>query len=286
MRESVQAVAGGEVGIGWRQPHYAQLLQRRPKLGFLEVHSENFFADGGAALATLLGARAHYPISLHGVSLSLGSACGLDAAHLNQLVALVERVEPVRVSDHASFARIGSGLHANDLLPIDFSPASLDLMVSRVQQVQERLGRPLLVENLSAYLGWSDPGKLCLSEPEFFNQMTQRSGCGLLLDVNNLVVNARNNGADKLGAVQQACLWIDALRPGQVGEIHLAGHAELAGIVIDDHGSCVSPEVWQVYGHALRRFGLVPSLIEWDSAVPALEVLLGEAAHASGMLAA
>jgi hypothetical protein len=273
-----------EVGIGWRQPHYEAVMKERPALGFLEVHSENFFADGGAALAVLMAGRAHYDISLHGVGLSLGSACGLDAWHLDRLAALVERVEPVRVSDHASFARVGSAfgknLHANDLLPIAFSADGLDVMVANVQQVQERLRRPVLVENLSAYLAWDDDA---ISEPEFFNALTLRSGCGVLLDVNNLVVNARNQGLAKDAAARAACQWIDALRPGTVGEIHLAGHAELPGIVIDDHGSRVSVEVWQVYAHALKHLGRVPSLIEWDTDVPPLAVLLDEARQAQAL---
>jgi uncharacterized protein (UPF0276 family) len=279
--------AASQVGIGWRQPHYDELLQTQPTLGFLELHSENFFADGGAPLAVLMAGRAQYPISLHGVGLSLGSACGLDAWHLDRLAALVERVDPVRVSDHASFARVAgrsghAGLHASDLLPIEFNRASLDLMVSHVQQVQERLRRPILVENLSAYVGWIGDS---MTEPEFFNQLTQRSGCGLLLDVNNLVVNARNRGANKAEAALQAQGWVDAIRRGSVGEVHLAGHAELPGIVIDDHGSRVSAEVWLVFDHALARFGPLPSLIEWDSDVPALSVLLSEAELARQLLA-
>ena len=260
-------------------------MQERPTLGFLEVHSENFFADGGAALALLTEGRAHYDISLHGVGLSLGSACGLDAWHLDRLAALVERIEPVRVSDHASFARVGAPhgkiLHANDLLPIAFSADSLDVMVANVQQVQDRLRRPILVENLSAYLAWDDDA---INEPEFFNALTQRSGCGVLLDVNNLVVNARNQGFTKEAAVQAACQWIDALRVGTVGEIHLAGHAELSGIVIDDHGSRVSAEVWRVYAHAVKRLGRVPSLIEWDTDVPPLAVLIDEARLAQAVM--
>ncbi|MDN3920543.1 DUF692 domain-containing protein [Roseateles violae] len=274
----------GPVGIGWREPHYRALLAERPPLDFIEVHSENFFAEGGAAPALLLQAREQYPVSLHGVGLSLGSACGLDPWHLQRLAALVERVQPLRVSDHASFARVGSGLHANDLLPIGFDDASLSLMVRHVQQVQERLGRQLLVENLSAYLAWDrDDAR---AEPEFFNELARRSGCGLLLDVNNLVVNARNRGADRAAAADAACAWIDALRPAIVGEIHLAGHAELPGIVIDDHGSRVSAEVWRVYAHALRRCGPAPSLIEWDTEVPGLELLLDEAALARERMAA
>ncbi|HEX2009607.1 MAG TPA: DUF692 domain-containing protein [Roseateles sp.] len=268
-------------GIGWRQPHYEALLSERPRLGFLQVHSENFFASGGAAQQVLAAGRAQYPVSLHGVGLSLGSACGLDETHLAKLAGLVKRIEPVRVSDHASFAR-APGRHANDLLPIAFTEASLAIVAANVQRVQERLRRPLLVENLSAYLAWDDD---MLAEPEFFNELSARSGCGLLLDVNNLVVNALNRGADDAGALREACAWIDALRPGSVGEIHLAGHARLEGIVIDNHGSRVCDTVWAVHAHALRRFGPVPSLIEWDTEIPALAVLLKEAAHADAVAA-
>lgn len=274
-------MASAPVGIGWRQPHYRALREQRPTLAFLEVHSENFFALGGAALQLLQAARADYPFSLHGVGLSLGSAQGLDPWHLDQLATLVERVEPMQVSDHASFARV-PGRHANDLLPVAFTLESLGVMVDNVQQVQERLRRPLLVENLSAYLCFAEPE---LSEPEFFNALTQSSGCGLLLDVNNLVVNALNAGCDDAAAVQRACAWIDAIRPGSVGEIHLAGHARLERLVIDDHGSRVCPAVWEVYRHALRRFGAVPSLIEWDTDLPELQVLLDEAALATQCIA-
>jgi uncharacterized protein (UPF0276 family) len=275
-----------QAGIGWRQPHYRALMQQRPALGFLQVHSENFFAPGGAALRVLMQAREHYQLSLHGVGLSLGSAAGLDPWHLEQLARLVERSEPLRVSDHASFARVGGGdagvVHANDLLPIAFTEASLDLLVANIQIVQERLRRPILVENLSAYLSWEDDS---LAEPEFFNALTRRSGCGLLLDVNNLVVNALNRGGDEAQAVAAARAWIDALRPDSVGEIHLAGYAQLDDIVIDDHGSRVHAPVWAVYRHALRRLGPVPSLIEWDTDLPELDVLLDEAARAEACLA-
>jgi uncharacterized protein (UPF0276 family) len=272
--------APAPVGIGWRAPHYRELLTSLPALDFIEVHSENFFGEGGAALALLDQARAHYPVSLHGVGLALGSAEELDPWHLDQLARLVERVQPVRVSDHASFARValasgGPVLHGSDLLPIAFTDASLDLMVEHVQQVQERLRRPILVENLSAYLRWEDDH---LAEPEFFNALARRSGCGLLLDVNNLVVNALNRGAPNPTAA--ACVWIDALDAGIAGEIHLAGYNEAGPLVIDDHGSPVHDTVWPVYRHALRHLGAVPSLIEWDTELPALEVLLAEAQRA------
>ena len=276
------------VGIGLRPPHHAELLARRPALGFVEVHSENFFADGGAALAVLRAARGSYPVSLHGVGLSLGSAAGVDPWHLDQLARLVERVDPVRVSDHASFARApwgadGATVHANDLLPLARTEAALDLLAGNVAQVQDRLRRPILVENLSAYLDWADAD---MDEPEFFNRLTRRTGCGLLLDVNNLVVNALNAGApDDPSATSAACAWIDRLAPGQVGEVHLAGYKDLGDIVIDDHGSRVHPPVWAVYRHALDRLGPVPTLVEWDTDLPPLDVLLAEAALAAEAMA-
>lgn len=270
----------GGVGVGLRQPHYAALLAEPPPLGFVEVHSENFFADGGAALAVLHEARSHWPVSLHGVGLALGSAAGLDAWHLERLARLVQRIEPVRVSDHACFARAprqsgAAPVHASDLLPLAFTQAALDILVANVQQVQERLRRPILVENLSAYLHWADDA---LPEPAFFNALARRSGCGLLLDLNNLVVNALNEGAD---AVATACAWVDAIDPAIVGEIHLAGYHNAGDIVIDDHGSRVHDDVWQVYRHALRRLGPRPTLIEWDTDLPALPVLLDEARRAA-----
>ncbi|MGM9486434.1 DUF692 domain-containing protein [Ideonella sp. YS5] len=271
-------------GIGWRQPHYRELLERRPVLGFIEVHSENFFGEGGAALRLLDEARRHYELSLHGVGLALGSAAGLDPWHLDRLAALVDRMEPVRVSDHASFARVAmpgraEPVHGIDLLPIAFTEASLDLMVEHVQQVQERLKRPLLVENISAYLAWEDDH---LAEPEFFNRLARRSGCGLLLDVNNLVVNSLNRGV--ADPVADACAWVDALDPSIVGEIHLAGYDDSGPLVIDDHGSAVHPPVWQVFRHAVARLGRTPTLIEWDTELPKLDVLLAEARRAEEWL--
>lgn len=269
------------IGIGWRQPHYEALLAQRPELDFIEVHSENFFAEGGATLALLEAGREAYALSLHGVGLGLGSAAGLDDWHLEQLARLVQRMQPGWVSDHACFTHVESGLHAGDLLPIPFTDESLALLTRHVDQVQQRLGRPMLVENISAYVGWAGD---TLAEPEFFNELTRRSGCSLLLDVNNLVVNARNAGHAPQAAAVEAMRWIDAIRAGSVGEIHLAGHRELEeGLVIDDHGSRVRDEVWGVYSHAVRRFGPTPTLIEWDTTLPALDVLLEEGRRARAL---
>lgn len=308
------ASARPQVGIGWRHPHYRELIERQPAVDFLEVHSENFFGQGGAALAVLVRARQDYPVSLHGVGLSLGSAVGLDAWHLEQLAQLVDTVQPARVSDHASFARglrpqAGSAnpnprqktlVHANDLLPLPFSQEALAVLVNNVHQVQDRLQRPLLVENLSAYLQWPlAQTEQFGTECEFLLALTRRTGCQLLVDVNNIYVNALNTqlqnrqpGDPKAPDPLQHCkTWLDAIPAEAVGELHLAGHLLVdaapggSSIVIDDHGSRVCRAVWQLYAHALQRFAgpqgqLPPTLVEWDTALPALDVLLDEAAQA------
>ncbi|GAB4396555.1 MAG: hypothetical protein OHK0048_01700 [Rhodoferax sp.] len=284
-------------GLGWRQPHYAALMQQRPALDFLEVHSENFFAAGGAARAVLRQARAHYPISLHGVGLSLGSAVGLDDDHLRRLAELVADIDPVRVSDHASFARApwrdGRVVHAADLLPLPLTDAALDVLCANVQRVQERLRRPIAVENISAYLRWRPQAdERHWPEPEFLNALARRTGCQLLVDVNNLYVNARNaqlhdphdDALEPMAACQR---WLDTIDAAAVAELHLAGHCVVratpdgpAEIIIDDHGSRVCPDVWTLYAHALRRLGDCPTLIEWDTDLPELGVLLDEVQRA------
>ena len=288
---SVSDATAGHVGVGWRHAHYAELLERSPTLDFLEVHSENFFADGGAALGVLERGRAQYPVSLHGVGLSLGSAVGLDNWHLDQLARLVQRVDPVRVSDHASFARgrfKGATVHAADLLPIPFSTEALGVLCANVGRVQDRLQRVFMVENLSAYLRWNPmDGERVWSETEFLSTLARRTGCQLLVDVNNIYVNALNaqlRDGVALDPVQSCRDWIDAIPADVVGEIHLAGHCHVrdahGDIVIDDHGSRVCDAVWDLYRHAIGRFGNVPTLIEWDTDVPSLDVLLDEARRA------
>ena len=241
-------------------------------------------------MAVLEQGRQRYPVSLHGVGLSLGSAMGVDGWHLEQLASLVQRMEPVRVSDHACFARAGRGdgvVHAADLLPIPFSCEALDTLCANVQQVQDRLKRPFMVENLSAYIRWaqppSDAGQAShLAEPRFLCELARRTGCSLLVDVNNIYVNALNEQiAGAPGDPVERCRdWLDAIEPSYVGELHLAGHCHVndihGNIVIDDHGSRVCEAVWQIFAHAVQRFGPVSTLIEWDTDVPALEVLLDE----------
>ncbi len=267
------------IGIGWRHPHYKELIERKPALDFLEVHSENFFGAGGAALAVLREGRANYPVSLHGVGLALGSAVGVDDWHLDQLTALVAHIEPIRVSDHACFARgnlSNHTIHAADLLPIPFSVQALNVMSANVQKVQDRLKRRIAVENLSAYVTCDGSE---MPETDFLNALAQRTGCQLLVDVNNIYVNSLN--AQIKGLTEEPLLlcsdWIDAIEPAHVAEIHLAGHIDCGDIVIDDHGSRVKPPVWALYRHALKRFGNIPTLMEWDTDIPELDVLLAEA---------
>ena len=267
--------AGGgpaRVGIGLRAPHYGELIERRPDLAFLEAHSENFFGDGGAALAWLERFRALYPLSLHGVGLSLGSCDPLDEHHMARLHALVRRFEPVLVSEHLSWSSAG-GRHANDLLPLPLSEEALGPVARRIEQVQERLGRELLVENVSAYARMAPSP---IPEWEFVAEVARRSGCRLLLDVNNVWVNSANHGFDPRR-------YLDAIDPASVAEIHLAGFERAGGLLIDTHGARVAGEVWELYEYALARFGPRPTLIEWDTDLPELDVLLGEARRARAL---
>lgn len=257
------------IGIGFRQPHYRELLDRVPALGFLEVHSENFFAHGGASLRVLEKAREHYPISLHGVGLSLASADHLAQTHLLKLQELVARIEPALVSEHVCWGAI-DGVHFNDLLPIPYSDEALALLAARVDRVQNTLRREILLENVSAYLQYRES---TWSETGFLAELAQRTGCGILFDVNNLYVNAVNFGFD-------ARRLISELPASCVRQIHLAGHLKTDDCLIDDHGSRVNAEVWELYRATLSRIGPKPTLIEWDTNIPELNVLLDEAARA------
>ena len=254
------------VGIGLRKAHYREVVEGRPALGFVEVHSENFFVDGGAALAVLERARALYPVSLHGVGLSLGSADTGSETHLRRLKQLVDRIEPALVSEHLCWGAVG-GVHFNDLLPLPYTEEALALMSERVDRAQEMLGRQLLVENISAYVEYRDRA---MSETAFLAALSRRTGCAILFDVNNLYVNAVNFGGD-------AAALMDELPAEAIGQFHLAGHLRTDDGLIDHHGSRVAPEVWALYRRACRRIGARPTLIEWDTGLPPLEVLLDEA---------
>ena len=270
MTAAIPTLSG--TGIGLRQPHYREVFERLPALAFLEVHSENFFLDGGASMRALERARAAYPISLHGVGLSLGSADRLADEHLAKLKRMVDRVEPVLVSEHLCWGGVG-GVHFNDLLPLPHTRETLVLLADRVDRVQATLKRRLLVENLSAYVAFRESD---MTETAFLAELARRTGCGLLLDINNLYVNAVNFGFDPV-----ECL--DELDAATIGEIHLAGHTVVDDCLIDTHGALVCDPVWSLYEEACRRFGPKRTLIEWDTDLPALDVLLSEAAQASAV---
>lgn len=259
-------------GIGLRAPHHAAILAARPPVGLLEIHAENYFG-GGPPLRSLDALRRDYPISVHAVGLSLGGAEGVNVRHLARLAALVERVDPVLVSDHLSWIGVG-GTYLNDLLPLPYTEEALTLVAANVAQVQDALRRPVLIENPAAYLRFVESA---MSEPQFLAELARRTGCGILCDVNNLYVNCRNHGGDPID-------WLDGLPSGAVGEIHLAGHCvnEVDGgaILIDDHGSAVSDAVWRLHAEAARRFPRAASVIEWDTNLPSLDVLVAEAAAA------
>jgi hypothetical protein len=262
--------ASGRVGIGLRLPHVSEIAATRPEIGFLEVHAENYMAET-PALDRLFELRGDYPVSLHGVALSLGSAEELDHGHLARFKRLIDRVEPMLVSEHLAWSAI-SGAYLNDLLPLPYTEESLGIFCRHVDETQERLGRRLLIENPSAYLRYRHSP---IPETEFLTEIVRRTGCGILCDVNNIHVSARNFGFDPMA-------YLKALPIAAVGEIHLAGHhaSDDVGILIDDHGSRVAPPVWRLHTAALRRFGPVPVLIEWDTNLPALAVLLDEARNA------
>jgi uncharacterized protein (UPF0276 family) len=263
-------------GIGLRAAHHERVCGERPGIAWLEVHTENFLG-GGATPAMLETLREHYAISLHGVGLSLGSAEGLDEEHLARIAALVRRLDPAAVSDHVSWSVTG-GIYFNDLLPIPYDEEALSVIARNVMRFQEAIGRPVMVENPSTYLRHTQSDR---AEPQFLAELCQRSGCGLLLDVNNVFVSTENHGDDP-----QAYLAAIAHLP--VGEIHLSGHhlrqIGNRSIRIDDHGSPVSDPVWALYKDALSLIGPRPTLIEWDSALPSLEILLAEAGKAQTQL--
>lgn len=255
-------------GIGLRAPHYREVLESLPRLGWVELHSENFFG-GGAPLHTLLKVRDHYSVSLHGVGMGLASLAPLDKDHLLALKHLCDVVQPAAVSEHLCWNTAG-GLVINDLLPFPYTRAALSHVANRIEQVQELLGRQLLVENLSSYLSFTHSE---MSEGEFLAELVSRTGCAILFDVENLYVNARNLGVD-------ANAFIMAIPAGAVKEYHLAGYTIRDGCLVDTHSAPVDPDVWALYEFALCHIGPRPTLIEWDTDIPELSVLLDEAAKA------
>ena len=273
----VKSSIPSRAGIGLRAPHYRDVLERLPRIGWLEVHSENYFGAGGRPLHYLERIRAHYPISLHGVGLSLGSTDPLDRVHLAKLKALIDRIEPGLVSDHLSWSSV-NGCHLNDLLPLPYTEEALRHVCSRVVEVQDYLGREILIENPSTYLEYVES---TIPESEFLREVAVVAGCRILLDVNNIHVSAMNHGFE-------ARAYLDSIPARCVKEIHLAGftcnETENGTVLVDTHSKPVADPVWILYARALERFGEVPTLIEWDADLPALDVLLAEAALAQRLM--
>jgi uncharacterized protein (UPF0276 family) len=259
-------------GIGFRAPHYDDLIASRPGVGFVEIHAENYML-GGQPWRRLEVLRSLWPVSVHGVGLSLGSADGIDAGHLERLARLVERIEPGLVSEHLSFSVV-DGVYLNDLLPIPYTEEALAVVADNVARVQDRLRRRILIENPSAYVRFVASA---LSEAEFLGALSERTGCGVLLDVNNVFVSCANLGGEPMAT-------INAVPAHAVVELHLAGHAvnDAGGtpVCIDDHGSAVAPPVWRLYEAAVRRFPTAVTLIEWDCNLPPLPLLVDEAGKA------
>ena len=262
-------------GIGLRLPHHATFLASKPDTGWVEVHSENYFS--APALAVLTRVREDYPVSLHGVGLSLGSADGVDAAHLARLRALAERIEPVLVSEHLAWTGV-NGVHLADLLPLPLHEDSLALFCRNVERTQEALKRRILVENPSTYLRFPES---TIPEPEFLTELTRHTGCGLICDINNIHVGAHNHGWN-------AHTYLRALPAAAVAEYHLAGHmagdGATAGLLLDTHDREIAEPVWALFEDALSIIGPRPAMIERDAHLPPLADLLAEAWKAQTML--
>ncbi len=267
-------------GAGYREAHAAAFAALGRPVAWVEIHAETYMVPGGPRLSRLLALRRCCPLSVHGVGLSLGGAEPLDQDHLRRLDHLCRLVEPALVSEHLAWSGV-DGAYLNDLLPLPYTEETLALMADHVDQTQEALGRRILVENPSGYLAL--PGSL-LAEPEFLAELARRTGCGLLVDVNNIHVSSRNLGID-------AAAYVDCLPAAAIGEIHLAGHADLVLddgeiLAFDDHGSAVRAETWDLFRRLVARIGARPALVEWDNDLPTLDRLLAEVDRAQREMAA
>jgi uncharacterized protein len=256
-------------GIGLRPKHYGRFLEERPPVDWVEAISENHLSPGGRPNAVLEKVRRDMPVVLHGVSLAIGSVDPLDPVLLRGLAGLVKRIEPAWVSDHLCWGR-HKGRYAHDLLPLPFTEEALRLVVDRVRQVQDALGRQILLENVSSYVRFQDSS---MPEWEFVARVAEGADCGILLDVNNVYVSARNHGFDPFA-------YLEGIPTQRVGQFHLAGHTDKGAYLLDSHDSVVPDPVWDLYRAAVRRFGQVPALVEWDERIPPLEELIAESERA------
>lgn len=264
-------------GIGLRPAHYAEFIDHHPGFAWLEVHSENYFADGGKALRALETISQAYPISLHGVSLSLGSSDELNWQHLKRLRELIHRINPCLVSEHLSWSSI-DGHYFHDLLPLPYTEESLAYLTERVQQVQDYLQRQILLENISSYVQFQQS---TISEQEFLTTLAKQSGCGILLDINNIYISSKNLNRNPQD-------YINVIPSDLVQEIHLAGFTKTnvnqKEVLVDSHNTCVADDVWDLFRFAIQKLGRKPTIIEWDSDLPNIEVLCAEANKAESIM--
>ena len=261
-------------GVGLRRPHYARILEQRPpemssRVDWFEVISENFMVKGGRPLEVLEGVRAQYPFVMHGVSLSIGSSDPLNRDYLAALRALARRVEPAWISDHLCWTGVG-GRNLHDLLPLPYTEETVRYVAGRIREVQDVLERTMLIENVSSYMAFRASR---LTEWEFLSAVAEEADCAILLDINNIFVSAFNHRFDARG-------YIDAVPADRVVQFHLAGHSDHGSYLLDTHDHPIRPEVWALYEHAVRRFGRIPTLIEWDDNIPEFEVLAAAADEA------
>jgi uncharacterized protein len=262
-------------GIGLRSAHFREIVESPPAVAWMETHPENYFGEGGTALRILDRIRTSYPLSFHGVGLSLGSTDPIDATHLRKLKTLFDRFQPTFVSEHLSWSSV-DGRFFNDLLPLPYTEESLDLVCDKIDEIQTDLQRPMLIENVTQYFTWRDS---TIPEGEFMAEVVRRSGCGILLDLNNIYVNAVNFHLDPVK-------FLDAIPPDAVREIHLAGFDHVGRWLVDTHGQAVYPEVWSLYQRTICHLGPRPTLIEWDTNLPPLAELVEQASQADAILGA
>jgi uncharacterized protein len=273
LQQGLQQGLPQRAGVGLRAAHYREMLESVPDVGWLEVHGENYFCDGGQPLQLLEHLRAHYPLSVHCVGMSLGSADSLELDHLQKLARVIDRFQPALVSDHLSWSAV-DGIHFNDLLPLPYTEEALAVVCRNIGQVQDFLRRQILVENVSSYLTFRHS---TIPEWEFLAEASRRTGCGVLLDINNIYVNATNHGFDPES-------YLAAIPVAAVQELHLAGFEDNGDCLIDTHSRPVADAVWHLYAKAVAQFGAIPSLIEWDADLPPLAMLLAEAAKADHIM--
>lgn len=265
------------VGISLKPEHYNQILLQKPDIGWVEIHSENYFAFGGYNFQTLKKIRQHYPISIHGIGMSLGSTDGLDKKHLQQVKYLINEIEPFMVSEHLSWSTIG-GTHLPDLMPIPYNDESLEIFATNLSNAQDYLNRKILIENPSSYFEYNNS---TYTEPEFLNKVTKTTGAKILLDVNNIYVSCINNESN-------CYKYIDDIDHSLVKEIHIAGHSVKSinqhQLYIDSHDDYVAGEVWKLYEYTIKKCKNIPTLLEWDQNIPSLDILVNEAKRAKKYL--